>query len=109
MKSVKISPFAKKVYQLVRKIPQGKVSTYKEIAKALKTKAYRSVGQALKNNPNPPYISCHRVVKNDETIGGFMGKNKGKQISKKINLLKKEGIEFKGKKIKNFNKLLFKF
>lgn len=109
MKAVKITPFARKVYQLVRKIPKSKVSTYKEIAKALKTKVYRAVGQALKNNPNPPYIPCHRVVRNDGTIGGFMGKTKGRAISRKINLLKQEGIEFKENKIKNFNKLLCKF
>jgi len=106
---VKTTPFAKKVYQLLRKIPKGKVSTYKEVAKALKTKACQAVGQALKNNPNPPYIPCHRVVKNDGTIGGFMGKTKGKAIQRKINLLKQEGIKFTGKKIKNFKKLLLKF
>ena len=54
--------FNEKVWQLTKKIPKGKVTTYKLIAQKLKTKAYRAVGQALKRNPHAPKVPCHRVV-----------------------------------------------
>jgi len=103
----KVSPFAKKVYQLTKQIPEGKVTTYKEIAKALNCRAYQAVGQALKHNPFAPQVPCHRVVKSDGSIGGFSGQTKGKEIKRKTMMLKKEGIHFKNNKIKNFNKVLF--
>ena len=97
--------FEKKVYALCKKIPIGKVGTYKEIGKALKRKGqvYRAVGRALKNNQYALKVPCHRIVNSDGSIGGF---NKG--IKKKIALLKKEGIEIKNGKIINFGKRLFK-
>jgi len=56
-----------------------------------------------------PKVPCHRVVKSDGNIGGFKGKTKGKEISEKINILKKEGIQIKNNKIVNFDKILYKF
>ncbi len=99
--------FDNKVYRLVSKIPRGYVSTYRDIAKALHTTAYRAVGQALKRNPYAPIVPCHRVVSSDGRIGGFMGKTKGESISKKIRLLRKEGVEIKNNKILDFKKVLF--
>lgn len=96
--------FQDKVLALTKKIPKGKVTTYKEIAKALKTKAYRAVGKALKNNKTPITIPCHRVVSSDGTLGGYKGKLNSKE---KIRLLKKEGIEIKDNKIIDFKKKLF--
>ena len=99
--------FSQKVYQLTKQIPKGKVSTYKELAKVLHSKAYQAVGQTLKANPNPPIIPCHRVVKSNGMVGGFSGQKSGPLIKKKIKLLKKEGIKFKGEKILNFNQFFF--
>jgi methylated-DNA-[protein]-cysteine S-methyltransferase len=48
--------FADKAYDLLRKVPEGRVTTYKEIAHALGTKAYRGVGQAMKRNPYAPEV-----------------------------------------------------
>ncbi len=48
--------FAENVYDLLRKVPKGRVTTYKEIAHAMKTKAYRGVGQAMRNNPYAPDV-----------------------------------------------------
>ena len=84
--------FSNKVYSLTRKIPKGKVSTYKIIAEKLGTKAYRAVGQALRCNPYAPKVPCHRVVNSDGSIGGFRGATYGRQIAKKIAMLKKEGV-----------------
>ena len=96
--------FKEKVLELTKKIPKGRVTTYKIIAEKLKTRAYRAVGTALHNNKKPITIPCHRVVNSNGFLGGY-----AKGIKKKIELLKKEGIKIKNKKIKDFKKVLFKF
>ena len=48
--------FAEKAYDLLRTVPEGRVTTYKEIAHALGTKAYRGVGQVMKRNPYAPEV-----------------------------------------------------
>lgn len=101
--------FNEKVYNITKKIPKGKVTTYKIIAEKLKTKAYRAIGNALKNNKKPIIIPCHRVINSDGKIGGYMGKTSGKSLKRKINLLKKEGVKIKNKKIVDFYKVLYKF
>ena len=55
--------FYARVYEVVKKIPEGKVATYGQIAAALGSpKASRAVGYALHFNPSPGIIPCHRVV-----------------------------------------------
>jgi methylated-DNA-[protein]-cysteine S-methyltransferase len=81
--------FKEKVWNECKKIPKGKVSTYGEIAKALKSGA-RAVGNALNKSPGMPLVPCHRVVKSNGEVGGFAQGTK-----KKIEMLKKEGIEIK--------------
>jgi methylated-DNA-[protein]-cysteine S-methyltransferase len=51
-----MKPFAHKVYDLLRKVPKGRVTTYKEIAHALETRAYQGVGQAMRRNPYAPEV-----------------------------------------------------
>lgn len=51
-----MNAFAERTYDLLRKVPRGRVTTYKEIASALGTKAYRGVGQAMKRNPYAPEV-----------------------------------------------------
>jgi len=85
--------FSEKVYWITKKIPIGKVSTYKEIAKKLNCKAYRAVGNALNKNCNKD-VPCHRVIKSNGFAGDFNAGNK-----KKIELLRKEGIGIKNGKI----------
>lgn len=101
--------FEQKVYELCSQIPKGKISSYKEIAKALNTKAYRAIGMALSRNPYAPKVPCHRVVKSNGELGGFMGKKKGKEIAKKIVLLRNEGVETLANRIKDFEEKLFQF
>ena len=98
--------FNKKVWQACKKIPKGKVTTYKAIAKALNTKAYKAVGNALRNNPHAPRVPCHRVINSNDKLGGYKGKKNSKE---KIKLLKKEGIEIKKGKILNFKNKIFQF
>jgi len=81
-------------YRLAKQIPRGKVSTYKAIAHALGTNAYRAVGNAMHNNPFAPSVPCHRVVKSNGNVGGFANGTK-----KKIELLRSEGVDIKDGKI----------
>lgn len=98
-----ITKFQTRVYNLLKKVPKGKVTTYGALAKKLKSSP-RAVGQALKVNPYWPKVPCHRVINSDGSIGGFKGRTKGKAIQEKITLLKKEGVKIKNNKIllKNF-------
>jgi methylated-DNA-[protein]-cysteine S-methyltransferase len=78
--------FAERVYEVVKKIPKGKVLTYAEVAKrAGNPKAFRAVGNILNKNYDKT-IPCHRVVRSDGTMGGY---NRG--TKKKKAILKKEG------------------
>lgn len=101
--------FSQKVYALIKNVPKGKVTTYKQIAHALNTKAYQAVGQILKRNPYAPVVPCHRVVTSNGTIGGFAGKGEGKEITRKKKLLREEGILSTGNRIKDFEKVFYKF
>lgn len=93
-------------YDLVRQVPAGKITTYKELAIALGDEiAARAVGQMLAENPRPIITPCHRVVRSDGSIGGF---THPEGINKKIELLKGEGINIINGKVENFEKLIFK-
>ncbi len=63
--------FARSVYLVTYKIPQGKVCTYGRVAKLIgKPGASRAVANALHNNPLYPVVPCWRVVKEDGGFGG---------------------------------------
>ena len=96
--------FNDKCYELLKQVPKGKVTTYKEIAKALNSRAYRAVGNAMNKNPNSIEVPCHRVVKTDGRLGGYAYGNE-----KKIALLSEEGVEVKDGKIVNFETILHHF
>ncbi|MDG6998687.1 MAG: MGMT family protein [Nitrososphaerota archaeon] len=94
------------VYKLVSKIPKGRVSTYGVVAKALKAKgASRAVGQILKANPNPIVVPCHRVVKSDGSIGGYGG---AAGSSKKIKLLRSEGVAIRDGRVVDLERIVLK-
>ena len=96
--------FNQKCYELLSQIPKGKISTYKQIANILNTKAYRAVGNAMAKIPNPIIVPCHRVIKSDGHIGGYaLG------IKKKISLLKNEGVIIKKGEIIDFEKYIHSF
>lgn len=95
---------SQKLYDLLSQIPKGKVTTYKELAKKLKTKGFQAVGQIVGANPNAPQVPCHRVVKTDGGVSGYAF-----GVDKKIALLKKEGVEIKNGKVVDFAKKFYKF
>lgn len=79
--------FKEKVLEVVRKIPRGKVLTYKEVAKkAGNEKASRVVGNLMKANYDKT-VPCHRVIRSDGKIGDY---NRGGS-TKKLEILRKEG------------------
>ncbi|MGL1935078.1 MAG: MGMT family protein [Fibrobacterales bacterium] len=88
-----LTPFQKRVFTALLEIPQGKVTTYKELSRHLSCGSAQAIGQALQRNPYSPEIPCHRVIKSDGTLGGFMGGVESKNTLKKRELLMKEGVE----------------
>ena len=104
--------FNEKVWQLCKKIPQGRVTTYKLLAEAAGTKAYRAVGNAMNKNPNgllvcgygKDMVPCHRVVDSSGHLHSF-----ARGLDAKARLLRKEGIKIKNGKIVEFEKVLYRF
>lgn len=84
--------FENRVYEAIRQIPRGKVTTYGLLARHLQCGSPRAVGQALRRNPFAPATPCHRVVGSDFHLGGFHGETDGPAIREKIRLLKQEGV-----------------
>ena len=96
--------FQASVLGLVSKVPKGKVTTYKELARALsKPRAWRAVANALARNPHPIKIPCHRVVRSDGKIGGYKLGTK-----QKAKLLAADNIEVQNSRIL-LSKYLFQF
>lgn len=81
-----VTDFSKKVYAATLAIPHGETRTYAWVAKKMGSPlAARAVGQALKKNPYPILVPCHRVVA-DKTIGGFMGSSDPADIELRFKL-----------------------
>jgi methylated-DNA-[protein]-cysteine S-methyltransferase len=94
--------FERAVLVATFKIPKGKVSTYKGIAKKIgRPRAYRAVGNALHKNPLAPIVPCHRVVRSDS---GFGGEKKGAESRRK--LLEKEGVPIENGRVKLSEEIL---
>ncbi|MCB0328015.1 MAG: MGMT family protein [Bdellovibrionales bacterium] len=96
--------FEEQCYELLKKIPEGKVTTYKHLAKALGSNGARAVGNACRKNPNAPQVPCHRVVKSDGMLGGYAF-----GVDQKARLLRKEGIAVSDKLRVNLEEYLFEF
>lgn len=97
--------FDEEVWQLLKTIPRGRVTTYKEIAAALGApNSARAVGNACNRNLNAPKVPCHRVVKSSGEVGGF-----AKGTRKKAFLLNREGVKVKNNKVVDFERKLFRF
>ncbi|KAH9979908.1 6-O-methylguanine DNA methyltransferase [Lactifluus volemus] len=107
----RVPPHHWAVYDLIRTIPVGKVSTYKDVCAALGEGSPRSVGGALRNNPFAPRIPCHRVIARGEWMSSspvenvgerwkknwhepFKGGGMGPLQNEKVRMLAQEGVEF---------------
>jgi methylated-DNA-[protein]-cysteine S-methyltransferase len=68
------SAFQTTIWKLARRVPYGRTASYRELARqAGKPGASRAVGQALKHNPVPIIVPCHRIIRSDGSPGGFFG------------------------------------
>ncbi len=89
---IKLSVF-EKIYEVVSKIPKGRVATYGQVAMLAGNPRWaRVVGYALHNNPKPFIIPCHRVVNRKGKLASafaFGGEDAQRE------LLEKEGIVFR--------------
>ena len=83
--------FDQSVYEYLKTVPKGKVTTYGMIAHAIgHPRAARQVGNALHRNPTPVIIPCHRVVNREGRLApafAFGG------TEKQAELLRAEGVE----------------
>ena len=94
-----------KVYRKLLQVPKGKVTSYGDLAKAVGLEnGQRAIGMIMKKNPFPVIVPCHRVVKSDGKIGGYVY---GERV--KSHMLLKEGIKIKDGKIIDFDKEKFYF
>lgn len=92
----------KELWKLLRRIPKGKITNYKILARKLKTHS-RAVGRLLAKNPDPDKIPCFKVISSDGKLGGYsLG------LKEKIRKLKEDGIKIKNNKI-NLKKYLYEF
>ncbi len=66
------TPFQRKVWKAIARIPYGRVRSYKWVASRVGGKQYaRAVGMALGANPVPIVVPCHRIISQDGSLGGF--------------------------------------
>lgn len=91
-----------RIYEIVSKIPEGKVLTYGDIAEELNLNP-RVVGYALHANKNRKIVPCHRVVFKDGSLSSGYAFG-GKDIQRK--LLINEGVSFEGEKVDLTDSLL---
>jgi methylated-DNA-protein-cysteine methyltransferase-like protein len=98
--------FYEQVYEVVRLIPKGRVTSYGAIAKSLgATKSSRMVGHAMSYaGASQPYVPAHRVVNSSGLLTGKFHFNPPEQM---ITLLEKEGVEVKNDKVVNFKKIFW--
>lgn len=86
----KYTPFQRKVYKAILKIPKGQVWTYGEVARRIgQPGAARAIGNAMARNLDAPIIPCHRVVGNND-LGGYSAVG---GLKRKLWLLKQEGYK----------------
>ena len=92
--SVKVTAFQQRVYDAVCLIPRGKVTTYKSLAEFINCASAQAIGQALARNPFAPKVPCHRIIRTDGSLGGFIGTKDSSVVQLKIDRLAEEGIFF---------------
>ena len=82
-----LTKFQWKVLSVTSTIPLGETRSYQWVAREIGSpKAARAVGQALRRNPYPVTIPCHRVIHVNGSLGGYAGKFD----KRKAQLLEKE-------------------
>ncbi len=88
--------FYTRVYEVVMRIPEGRVTTYGAIARACGMQSARVVGYALKGVADDMGIPCHRVVNRN---GELSGKHHFATPTLMRDLLEGEDVEFDGERV----------
>ena len=97
--------FFQKVYEVVKMIPSGRVSTYGLIAKYLgSAKSSRVVGYAMNASHQNSDIPAHRVV---NRVGILTGKHHFAGTTLMKNLLESEGVKIQNDRVVNFKKVVW--
>lgn len=69
---IRATAFQRRVWQELQKIPFGKTRSYAEVARRIgQPKATRAVARACATNPVALIIPCHRVIREDGSLGGY--------------------------------------
>jgi methylated-DNA-protein-cysteine methyltransferase-like protein len=90
---VELTKHYMKVFEYLLKVPEGKVTTYGDLAKLANINTPRLVGKILHNNPDEKKYPCHRVIRSNRTLAdGFAFGGKDEQMA----MLEAEGVEFDG-------------
>ncbi|MEW6171177.1 MAG: MGMT family protein [Candidatus Omnitrophota bacterium] len=90
----KLTRFQIKVFKTVCKIPLGETRSYQWVARKInRPKAYRAVARALSNNPYLITIPCHRVIRSDGSLGGYVlgQEEKRKLLNQELELINSIG------------------
>jgi methylated-DNA-[protein]-cysteine S-methyltransferase len=100
-----MTDFEQQVYEKLKLVPKGRVTTYAALAKAVGSpNSARAIGNALNKNPHAPIVPCHRVVYSNGLLGGYAGGTR-----KKIALLRQEGVFVKSGRVVDFSEKVYKF
>jgi methylated-DNA-protein-cysteine methyltransferase-like protein len=94
------------IFDVVRQVPKGRITTYGHIAAAIGMKSgARMVGYAMNHcNGIKPKVPAHRVLNSTGLLTGKAHFGPGDEMA---DLLRKEGIEVKDKKVQHFSQLLW--
>lgn len=86
--SKEYTPFQRKIFKVVSTIPFGRTRSYKWVAQNIgRPRAVRAVGSVLKKNKDLFVVPCHRVIRSDGSLGGYV---LGKGIKKMLLDLEKD-------------------
>ncbi len=96
--------FNESCYRLLRLVPEGRVTTYSEIARALNTRAWRAVGSAMAKNRHLVTVPCHRVVRSDGSVGQYAA-----GTDQKAALLRREGVKLQNNKVCDLERVMYRF
>lgn len=69
---IRATAFQRQVWEVLRTIPRGETYSYSEVAKAIgRQKSVRAVARACATNPVALVVPCHRVIREDKSLGGY--------------------------------------
>ena len=79
---IRATAFQRQVWQALQQIPYGSTLSYREVAAAIgRPTAVRAVARACATNPVALVIPCHRVIREDKSLGGYRwGLERKKQL-----------------------------